>query len=39
MKAHLLAIGLLAAASGGAPCVAQVTAEQLAAAEILREGQ
>src|SRR5688572_13735393 len=37
MKTYALLIGLLAAFFGGAPCLAQVTAEQLAAAEIRTE--
>jgi cyclase len=37
MTARVLAIGLVAAAFGVTPCLAQVTAEQLAAAEIRTE--
>jgi glyoxylase-like metal-dependent hydrolase (beta-lactamase superfamily II) len=37
MTARILTIGLVAAALGGSPCLAQVTAEQLAAAEIRTE--
>jgi glyoxylase-like metal-dependent hydrolase (beta-lactamase superfamily II) len=37
MTERLIAIGVVAAAFGGTPCLAQVTAEQLAAAEIRTE--
>src|SRR5687768_4021400 len=37
MTARILTIGLVAAAFGGSPCLAQVTAEQLATAEVRTE--
>ena len=37
MRTRMLAIGLTVAVFGGTPCLAQVTAEQLAAAEIRTE--